>query len=74
MLTSIATSEFVAPLGDILEVGTSIGKKLLAQRDLLGKPVCEVVSSPADIKKAKRIHLCKEAEPTVDADGWEESE
>lgn len=68
MHASVSTSDYIAPMGDVLEVPDPIARKLLAMRmtdprsgEAVGPPICGVVSDPRLMAKAKKIHLCQTA-------------
>jgi hypothetical protein len=62
ILQSVACPRYVAPLGSVVECDKTTGKELLALRDVFDRPVAEVTSSPADIKRARPLHMCDNAE------------
>ncbi len=68
--SSVATPQYVAGSNSVVECSRELGKKLLAERDASGRPVCEVASSPADIRRAKPLHMCE----TAEAENWGLSE
>jgi hypothetical protein len=58
MFTSVAGPEFVAAKG-IVDAPRDIGKRLLAMRDVFGKPICATVDDPKIAKKAIPVHICE---------------
>ncbi len=57
MVSSGACPLYVAAADTVYDTPKEIGKKLLAMRDAAGRPVAEVASSPADIRRAVPLRL-----------------